>query len=228
MTWSVTTQNDSTNTVIAPASGNLYNHGFQAVVTVLDVGVIQLLDIGAVQGGPAYWGVQVTSGAYSQVWYYNGVGECTLVLNSDNATFTLTGCAQTLTASIGGTPPPMLTLPGAQTTYVNAFTNAMDLQSVTLTMDGGPITQWSGSGEGNAEMADTSFVTPGSAGSSVLATVLMQNSSDGGATWQNSQMSTPGTFSVVSYNQRTVVSEDSTDDDWNDSALVLSWWVAPS
>lgn len=226
MTWSVNTINNSGRTVIAPGAGNLYVEGQQAVVTVLGAGLVQMLDVGHQDGGPHYWAVQVSSGSYSQLWWYDGQGACTLTLNGDGS-FTLTGQGQQFGAAVGGQMPITLQLPAGAAMYANAFTNAQYTQRITLTTSGGPITQWSGSGEGDSEIADVRFNSPGSAGQVIIASVLMEYSA-GGNTWNRSNVSPVGTFSILSYNQRTIVSEDSTDFDWNDSALLLSWWTQPT
>lgn len=226
MTWSVTVQNNSGRSIIAPAAANLYTQGYQAVVNVDGIGVVQLLDVGHMPGGPHYWAVLVTSGKYSGLWYYDGGGQCTLTLNQ-NGTFQLEGQGQTLSAEIAGPGPLTLPLPAGTRVYVNAFTNASYLQRVTLTVNGGGITQWQGTGEGNNEIANAYIDIPKDTSGWVNTAALLEFSTDSGTSWYRSQVSPVGSFSIYGYNQRTIVAEDADDDDYNDSAIVLSWWAAP-
>jgi hypothetical protein len=226
MTWSVSVQNNSGRAVIAPAVANQYTQGYQAIVTVDGLGGIQLLDVGHVAGGPHYWAVQVTTGKFSGMWYYDGGGLCTLTLNPDG-TFRLEGQGQTLSGEIGGPSPLILPLPAGTRVYVNAFTNAGFLQRVTLTVNGGGINQWQGTGEGNNELANAPVDTPKDSSGWVTTSALVEFSNNGGASWNRSKVSPVGSFTIYGYNQRTIVSEDADDDDYNDVAIIMSWWVAP-
>jgi len=116
-------------------------------------------------------------------------------------------------------------------TYINVmgFTNAVYLQQVTITDELGNMHAMQGSGEHNQPMENGTyaFTTPASSKSPAgfQITVLVQNQE--GGQWVPSNV-TSGKVSVAYYNLVLVVSEDSTDEDWNDAVVQFSWWSSPS
>jgi hypothetical protein len=223
--WMLAVHNESGKAVVAPAPSVRFSQGQQACITVEGLGCILLLDLGPAPG--AQCGVQVTSGAHRQVLAYSGSTTLRVKLGTDN-TFSVSadGSSQVLTGPISGAEVAMVALPASQKVYVSAFTNASYLQRVTLTVNGGTPQQWQGNGEGNQEIAHTSLIIPSDPSGWVNASVLTEFSPSG-SPFQPSKMSPIGTFSVYGYNQRMIVSEDADDDDYNDTALILSWWMAP-
>ncbi len=225
MVWQMTVQNNYSTACVAPDPSLIYDGNLQGIVTVPGLGTIYMTDIGF-QGG-SLWGVTISSGSNSGTWTYPGQGALTITINSDGS-FTASGIGSSLGPwPVAGTALPTFSLPASSTVYATAFTNAAYLQRLNLIVNSGPAMQWTGTGESNSELANTSFSTPSATGS-LTAAVAVASSSNNGTSWTPSTISTPGTFNVVSYNQVTVVSEDGADDDYNDCALVLSWWVAPS
>lgn len=217
-------QNDSGKPVVAPAAAARFAPGQQAVVAVQGAGCLTLMNLGAADGGPGR--IQVTSGALKQVLPYSGGDLLSLRLGADNAFDLAVPGGQRLQGTVSGPAPAAVALPASQRVYVMAFTNAGYLQRVTLTANGGTPLQFQGNGEGNQEIANTSLVTPSDPSGWVNTIVLIEFAPDG-TSFQPSRYSPAGSFSVYGYNQRTVVSEDADDDDYNDTAVIMTWWVSP-
>jgi len=128
---------------------------------------------------------------------------------------------------------------GGLTVYVQAVSNATLTQQVTITPPSGSAAIFSGSGEGNIPMALTTagFLTPPSNGT--WASFTTPGSSNQLNTYNVACQSNKGPSDVES-NQTTfqtpaggnlyfalVVSEDSTDNDYNDSATFFTAWTTP-
>ncbi|MDA8457177.1 fucose-binding lectin II [Acidovorax sp. GBBC 3334] len=228
MTWSVNVINNTGGPVISPANSTLYVQGTQAVIFVQRFGYITLLDIGHQNGGPHYWCVSVTTGGYTNRWWYDGQGACDLVLNPDG-TFNLSGQGQTLHGVIGGgTDARFFDLPPSHRVYLTGVTNALWNQRVTLTVNGGgPSLQWVGAGEGNRELAHQTIDTPPGPAGQNNAAVIMEHANNGSGAWVMSNMSGVGKYGLLGYNLRMVVSEDGADQDYNDSGLACQWWMLP-
>lgn len=227
MTWSVNTVNNTSGIIVTPSASTLFSEGTRAVIFVENIGYITLLDIGHQVGGPHYWCVEISSGNYSNRWWYDGNGLCTLTINPDG-TCTLTGQEQTLNGPIGGGAPRLFQLPATHRVYITGVTNAAWLQRVTMTVNGGGQSmQWIGTGEGNKELANVAIDTPFGTDGLVNAALTMEHSRNGGGSWELSAMSQVGNYSLLGYNLRMVVSEDGADQDYNDSGLSCQWWMLP-
>lgn len=225
MTFAVTLVNNTGRTVVAPASGTQISGG-QFTAFVDGWGSVTLLDIGNMGSAP-WWGVRVTSAGQSQVWRYDGLGPCILTLNN-NQTWTVTGWGSPLTGPIGWPVPKIFPVPANWRIYLNGFTNAWYKQRITMSINGGgPSFCWTGNGENNAELCDTATNTPAGSGGQVNVAISMEYSSNGGSSWAPSRTSPVGQYQLMGYVQRVVASEDSTDNDYNDSALAVQWWVKP-
>ncbi|TNC08156.1 hypothetical protein FF100_30035 [Methylobacterium terricola] len=122
--------------------------------------------------------------------------------------------------------PASILLPPSTNVFLAAFTNASDIQRVTITPPGGQAIVWQGSGENNKQIGSTFFQTP-SGSQDVSATVDIQHSSDGGRTWQESAL-LPGGCSVATMNIQVVLSEDQVDRDYNDAVVQFLWWESLS
>jgi hypothetical protein len=111
-------------------------------------------------------------------------------------------------------------LPPATDIVVKGFTNAANLQRITVTPPTGSPSVFQGSGEGNTPIGRTHFTTP--SGDEAQITVEIDYSPDGGSTWQPSDVYTDG-CAVQSYNLTVIVSEDLVDEDYNDAICLVSW-----
>lgn len=227
--WTVRVVNNAGKTVVAPDPKTLYVEGELAAIFIEDMGSITLLDVGHRPGGPHHWAVKVTSGGVSQYWWYDGGGGQGVLTISADRTFQLNGIipSTSLTGKIGGPFGVGATLPSNQLVYYRAVTNAAYLQRATMTVNGAPKSFcWTGSGENNAEMADISQATPVADGNVAVMTA-MEHSTDNGATWKESVYAGVGTPSIMSYRANIIVSEDATDQDYNDCAITMQWWQRP-
>jgi hypothetical protein len=134
-----------------------------------------------------------------------------------------------------------VSFPGGLTVFVQSFCNAGYNQTVTIqpTASGSAAATFSGSGEGNVAMGLQtagfltaanpggwpSFTTPGSASQLSLYTVTCTNSQGSSDVEANqSSFSTPAQGLLQMW---TVVSEDSTDQDYNDSATLFMAYSPP-
>jgi hypothetical protein len=225
MTWSVVVINKTGGKSVFPCPKTLFKEGDRTIIFT-EKGHIELLDIGHQAEGPHNWCVQVTSGNSQQRWWYDGPGECTLILDA-HGSFELTGQDQKLTGKISGGVANFFELPPAHRIYITAVTNAAWQQKAILTIDGGGTSMlWQGAGEDNRELADLAIETPYGK-EQVLAAVFIQYSKNGSGSWSNSMMSEVGTYSLLGFNTRTVVSEDGFDKDYNDCGFSCQWWSLP-
>lgn len=115
-------------------------------------------------------------------------------------------------------------------TYINVlgFTNASFLQQVTIVEENGTSHTMTGSGEHNTPMQNGSFgiQTPATSSNPMGYTVTVTIESQSSGTWNPSNV-TSGKTSLMYYNIALVVSEDDTDQDWNDAVVQFCWWTAP-
>ena len=115
-------------------------------------------------------------------------------------------------------------------TYINVkgFTDSAFMQQVTIVDETGASHTMQGNGEHETPMQNGSyaFTTPSTskdpAGFQLTITVQSQQ----GGQWVPSQV-TSGKTSLMYYNMVLVVSEDYTDNDWNDAVVQFSWWTQP-
>lgn len=220
MVWQVSIVNNSGSPVCGPAASTVI--GTSALIFT-KFGTILLQDIGHQAGGPHYWAVQISSGGFSQWWWYDGQGVCTLTIN-DNGTFSVSGQDQRFSAPINGPIGCIFNIPASKRIYITGVTNAAWQQRVTLTLNGmGPSMVWTGAGENNTELVNTYIDTVADPTGWVQAAVLMEHQQPG-QNWTPSNMSPVGTYQLMGYNFRMVVSEDGADRDYNDSGLSLQWW----
>jgi hypothetical protein len=98
MVWQVAITNDSGSTVVAPAENTVI--GASAVIFT-KFGTISLQDCGHLEGGPHYWAIQVTSGQFRQLFWYDGQGLVSLTINADG-TFVASGQGNELNGKISG------------------------------------------------------------------------------------------------------------------------------
>lgn len=110
---------------------------------------------------------------------------------------------------------------------IRAFTNAAFAQRVTLAPETGDPIVWTGSGEGDTPIGNTSLVTPGQGRNPRGYQVTVTVETNPGTGWQPSSVGQGGA-SIMYYTLTMVVSEDYVDQDWNDAVVTFSWWVPPS
>ncbi len=115
-------------------------------------------------------------------------------------------------------------------TYVNVrgFTNASFFQQATVLEENGTSHVMTGSGEHDTPMQNGTFAiqTPASSSNPMGYAVTVTIESQSGGTWNPSSV-TSGKTSLMYYNMALVVSEDYTDQDWNDAVVQFSWWTPP-
>jgi hypothetical protein len=121
-----------------------------------------------------------------------------------------------------------LTLPFSTTVVIQSFANAANMQRVTIQPESGQSLVFTGSGYYDTPIGQTTFRTPSSGRSprGFGMTVSVDHSTNGGATWQPSQVAWVPCV-VMYYNVYTVASEDSTDDTWDDATTYFTWTVPP-
>ena len=114
-------------------------------------------------------------------------------------------------------------LPPSTRVFVSAFTNAAYQQKVTVTPPGGgqPLV-YQGAGENNHQIGQQ-FITTAGGSQNLAYSVTIQNSADGGGTWQDSTL-LPGGTVIGSFNLQVVLSEDHVDQDYNDAVVEFLWW----
>lgn len=115
-------------------------------------------------------------------------------------------------------------------TYINVrgFTNAAFEQQVTIIDERGDSHVMSGTGEHDAPMQNGqyAFTTPTTSKLPAGFQLTVSVSTYQGGRWISSEV-TSGMTSIMYYNLAIVVSEDYTDNDWNDSVVQFSWWTSP-
>jgi hypothetical protein len=126
-------------------------------------------------------------------------------------------------------------LPPSTTVYVNALANAGFVQTVTITPPSGSPAVFRGSGENNTAMqlATTGFLTPPSSGAQAYfrtaagssGTYRVEMTSNHGAENVQFAQCTSSWSSGATANTLMVVGEDSVDQDYNDSVLMLVWYT---
>jgi hypothetical protein len=117
-------------------------------------------------------------------------------------------------------------LPLATDVVVKGFTNAADIQRITVTPSGGNPSVFQGTGEQNTPIGSMHFTTPAS-GEQPSVAIKIEYSGDGGNTWQPSDIFTDS-CSIEAYQLVVVVSEDHVDEDYNDAVCIISWPEAVS
>lgn len=129
---------------------------------------------------------------------------------------------------------------GGSKVYVQAFSNAAFAQVVTITPPSGTAAVFQGSGEGNIALPLTtsgfltaavtngqpSFTPPGS--SSKLSTYTVMVTANGSSSQVEANSFSVTTPANGSLNLATVVSEDSTDKDYNDATAVFMQYTKPT
>jgi len=113
--------------------------------------------------------------------------------------------------------------------HIQAYTNALFDQQVTITQENGTVTVLTGSGEHDAPMPNGNFgiTTPNQSSSQLGYRVTVQvQSSQGSGQYQPSQVFS-GSCGVMYYSLVLVVSEDYVDNDWNDAVVQFTWWTPP-
>jgi hypothetical protein len=112
-------------------------------------------------------------------------------------------------------------LPSSTDVVVKGFTNAADIQRITVKPSNGSSSVFQGTGEQNTPIGSVHFTTPAS-GEQASVTITIEYSGDGGRTWQPSDIFTD-TCSIQAYQLVVVVSEDHVDEDYNDAVCMVSW-----
>ena len=124
-----------------------------------------------------------------------------------------------------------LYLPFSTWVNVRCVTNAAFLQRATIVEQNGTQHVATGSGEHDAPMANGTFAiqTPssGSSPNGYSVTVSVDTSTNNGGSWTPSGV-LQGGAQVMYYQLKMVVSEDYTDNDWNDTVVQFTWWIPPS
>ncbi len=116
--------------------------------------------------------------------------------------------------------------------YVTSMSNAAYTQTVTITPPSGSPAQFSGSGEGNVTMrlVQQGFLSTGSGQpyfrtASTSGTYTVAISSSAGAESVQYAASTSAWTSGATANVIMVVGEDATDQDYNDSVVLFTWYT---
>lgn len=119
-------------------------------------------------------------------------------------------------------------LPFGTQIMVQAFCNASWQERATITPSNGTPVVLSGSGFYDTPMGAFALTTAasGPAPQGDPVTVTIEHSSDGGATWQPSQVDV-GPCQIMYYNMYIVASEDSGDDTWDDATVYFTWTAMP-
>ncbi len=115
-------------------------------------------------------------------------------------------------------------VPTSKDVVIKGFTNAAYQQRITLDTEGIGRTVLRGSGENNTLVGSAHFTTPSDGGpdGQITIDVTVDYSSDGGRTWQPSDVYTD-TCNIQAFNLIVVVTEDQVDQDYNDAVCVISW-----
>lgn len=127
-----------------------------------------------------------------------------------------------------------LSFPGNATVFVQAFSNAGYNQAVTIQPPSGASAVFSGTGENNVPQALTtqgfvtanpggqpSFVVPSGGGEYTIS--VTGNGKPSQVMADSNTLNTPGGGQIVI---GWVSSEDSQDDDWNDSVVIFTTYIA--
>jgi hypothetical protein len=223
MVWQVKITNNSGSSVVAPAFDTV---NLTSALIFTKFGTINLVDIGHQPNGPHYWAIQVTSGAFNQIFWYDGGGLCELTINADGS-FTAVGQGNSLQGTISGPMGRIFQLPSSKRIYITGVTNAAWTQRATLTVDGmGASLIWAGAGEDNHEFSNTFVDSRADQSGWINAGVLIEHQQPGAA-WLPSSMSPVGPYQLLGYNFRMLAAEDGADQDYNDCGLSLQWWTLP-
>jgi hypothetical protein len=118
-------------------------------------------------------------------------------------------------------------LPYSTAVVAQSFANAAYVQRVTIQPQGGSPIVFSGSGFYDTPIGQQTLNTPSGTGSGFPVVVTVDHSSDGGQTWQPSQVDWVD-CQVMYFALSTVVSEDATDNTWDDATTYFSWTEPPS
>lgn len=121
-------------------------------------------------------------------------------------------------------------LPVSTWVHVRAFVNAGFAQRVTITFEDGTSKVLTGSGEHDTPLpnGDFSLTTPATSRSPLGWRVTVNVQSNHNGTWTPSSVMS-GACSIQTYfSLQAVISEDYVDNDWNDTAVLFSWWTPPS
>jgi hypothetical protein len=116
-------------------------------------------------------------------------------------------------------------VPAVTDVVVKAFANAAYLQRIRLQVPEQEPVVLQGAGEENALIGRSHFTT--AAGDDVEITVTIEHSTDGGSTWQASEMFFETCY-VQAYHMAVIVTEDFKDQDYNDAICIISWPSAAS
>ncbi|MFJ7277595.1 fucose-binding lectin II [Kitasatospora sp. NPDC098663] len=112
-----------------------------------------------------------------------------------------------------------ISLPAGVTVQVKAKSNSKLTQKVTLkSKDGSVDTVFSGTGEKNAQLGETTITT----GESFLLHAVFEFAGDDGV-FQPSKLNSGGPYEIGRYNMLVVVAENGDDSDYNDTILEFSW-----
>ncbi|HEX5493976.1 MAG TPA: fucose-binding lectin II [Mycobacteriales bacterium] len=118
-------------------------------------------------------------------------------------------------------------LPFNTTVMIRAFTNASFQQRVTLAPEQGNPIVFTGIGENDTPIGNTSMRTPAQGTNPRGYQVTVTIETNPGTGWQPSSVGQGGS-SIMYYNLTLVVSEDYVDQDWNDAVVTFTWWIPPS
>ncbi len=118
-------------------------------------------------------------------------------------------------------------LPFSTTVIIQSFVNAAYRQRVTIQPQGSPPIIFSGNGYYDTPIGKTTLTTPDGLGKGFPVVVTVENSQDNGSNWESSQVDSIDCH-VMYYALAIVVSEDSTNNTWNDATTYFSWTDPPS
>lgn len=109
---------------------------------------------------------------------------------------------------------------------VRGFTNAAFLQQACIVNENSNTHVMTGSGEHDAPMQNGvyAFTTPDTSKNPAGYEVTVSIQTEQGNQWLPSKL-TSGKVSLAYYNMAMVVSEDATDNDYNDAVVQFSWWT---
>jgi hypothetical protein len=117
------------------------------------------------------------------------------------------------------------TLPNATQVAIQSFANASYAQRVTIAIDGQSPIVFSGNGFYDTPIGERVVTTPAGQGG-VAVTVTVEHSTNGGATWQPSEVD--WNDCLIRYSRFFVVaSEDAANNTWDDATTYFSWIELP-
>jgi hypothetical protein len=118
-------------------------------------------------------------------------------------------------------------LPFSTTVTIQSFVNAAYRQRVKIQPQGRPPIVFAGSGYEDTPIGKKTIRTPDGFGKGFPVVVTVEHSQNNGLSWQPSQVDAIDSH-VMYYALAIVVSEDSTNNTWDDATTYFSWTDPPS